>query len=315
MTFDEFLEEWRNDRDFIEVNTSGSTGEPKSIRLPKKFARESAERTNTFFGLTEKSRFHSCVAADFIGGKMMAVRSEVSNGKFTWEKPSNNILKDVDSDIDLLAVVPSQMISLLERKEPLPDIKNIIIGGSSIHPNLRKRIGDSDLNAYETYGMTETASHIALRKVSKEDRPFKLLPGIKISKDCNDCLIINFLSGEEIRTNDICNIISETEFYILGRKDDIIISGGKKINPLELENKLSDIISTKYYFTALPDEKWGQKLVLVVEGERGKIDEEDLMVNIKSRFEKWQVPKEIYYKRQISLTANGKIKRNQSILS
>ena len=314
MTFEEFIAEWNDEKDFIKVCTSGSTGIPKEIKLDKNCVRSSAERTNSFFGLSKTSRFHSCVSPDYIGGKMMAVRAAIVKGKLTWETPSNNILSElgINENIDLLAVVPSQMISLmgkLEKKERLPKIKNIIIGGSPIHPDLRKEIEESGLNAYETYGMTETASHIALRKVSYEEIPFKVFSGIKVSLNKQGCLNIKFPDGEEIRTKDLAELISEDEFFIKGRVDDIIISGGKKIHPLELEKKLSHLISGNYYFKGIPDVKWGEKLVLIIEGKESDFNQTDLRKRMETILEKWQLQKKILFRDKLARTPNGKIIR------
>ena len=313
MTFEEFIEEWRNDKDYIIVHTSGSTGDPKEIKLPKNFVRESAERTNGFFGLTRDSHFHSCVSPDFIGGKMMAVRSEMVKGKLTWENPSNQSLKDLSKDdkIDLVAVVPSQMHFILDNKDILPAIQNIIIGGSSIHPDLRSKIAASGLNAYETYGMTETSSHIALRKISSDIVPFHTLPGISVKTDEDNCLVINFDSGEEFITNDIAEIVSDTEFYILGRKDDVIISGGKKLHPSEIESILAEIIHQPFLISGIPDEKWGQKIILRIEGKEDPELNKDIEILLKQKVESWKRPKEIIYVEKLPLTPNGKIIRKK----
>ena len=309
MTFKEFINEWQNDEDFIEAKSSGSTGVPKIIHLKKDFVAESARRTNEFFRINAKSVLHSCVSPDFIGGKMMAVRAIISNARLSWEIPSNvPLLSPSDGVIDLLAVVPSQMISIIERKDDLPHIRNIIVGGSRIHPALVKMIEKSSLNAYETYGMTETASHIALRKISSEKRPFTLLPGIRIESDYDGCLKIFFENGYTVKTNDIVEIITEKEFYIKGRRDEIINTGGKKLNPNEIEDKISGLLSCRYCVTGFPDMKWGEKVVLLLESPQA-YDEETLKEKMKKILEPWQMPKEILRVEKLPLTPNGKIIR------
>lgn len=315
MTFEDFIKEWRGPEDYIVAQTSGSTGVPKEIRLKKNFVKKSALRTIDFFKLNNKSRLHSCVAPDFIGGKMMAVRSEIAKSEFSWEVPSNTPLKDLtpEDTIDLLAVVPSQMIHILENLDRIPVLRNIIIGGSAIHPSLRIRIANSGLNAYETYGMTETASHIALRKISNEDIPFKTLEGITVDKGNEDRLIINLENDLRIVTNDVAEIISPTEFKILGRSDNVIISGGKKINAETLEAKLSAVLKRpeypRFYVTGLPDEKWGQKIVLVLEGHLSEELEKRIISLIEPRVERWEMPKEVRWIPRFSFTPNGKLQR------
>ncbi len=287
MTFEEFREEWESGEDFILAHTSGSTGTPKEIRLPKTLMRISAGATNDFFALGKGARFHSCVAADFIGGKMMLVRALMADGIFTAETPSNHPLSTLhpSEEIDLLAVVPSQMIHILENVSSLPNIKNIIIGGSAINPELRKRIADSGLNCYETYGMTETASHIALRKITNGiPLPFYPLPWVKISIDFRGCLNIAIPnspfckssdkkehSSDEspaetsiVVTNDLATLSPDGGFYITGRIDDVIITGGKKLNPLEVEEALTRVAGIPVVISSIPDEKWGEKAIAIV---------------------------------------------------
>ncbi|MCH5228945.1 MAG: AMP-binding protein [Muribaculaceae bacterium] len=315
MTFEDFIKEWNSGSEFIEAHTSGSTGEPKIILLEKKFVKESAQRTIRFFGINSGSHLHSCVAADFIGGKMMAVRAFISGSGFSYEIPSNSPLKGLDPEqnLDLVAVVPSQVLYILDNLKKLPEIRNLLIGGSPVHQDLRKKIVESGLSAYESYGMTETASHIALRKIDKIENPFRLLPGISISSDEENCLIIHFPHYKEIVTNDIVEIISENEFKILGRRDQMILSGGKKINPYDVEKRVDRIIPHPFVFIGIPDEKWSEKVVLLIEANNDIIEKNILMKKLSSILSKWEMPKEIIFLDKLPRTLNGKIKRKLDI--
>ena len=314
MTFDEFQKEWENASDAIEVRTSGSTGIPKVIKLSKDFVKESALRTLNFFGLGEGCNFHSCVAADYIGGKMMAVRAILANGNFSWEQPSNRPLQGSDKTvkIDLLAVVSSQMPFILDNLETLPEIKNIIVGGGVIPQQIRDRIAGSGLNVYETYGMTETASHIAMRRVSVEELPFSTLGDITVSLDSRGCLAIQFPSGESVMTNDLAKVLSPKEFEILGRYDNMIITGGVKVNPQEVEKILSPFIDSPYIITAFKDDKWGEKIVLVIEGKEEACLKEKVIETCRERLTPCQMPKEIIFYPSLPRTANGKLIRTKS---
>lgn len=311
MTYPEFLDEWRNADEEIVAHTSGSTGAPKEIRLKKSFVAQSAWRTIHFFALNGKSRLHSCVAPDFIGGKMMGVRAELIGGNLTWELPSNRPLRYVrpDATIDLLAVVPSQMVDIVERVASLPEIKAVIVGGSAINPTLRRKIAESGLNAYETYGMTETASHIALRKIEAEPGPFCALPGIWVGTDSRGCLAINFDSGERFVTNDLATTYGQDKFMIDGRIDHVIITGGKKVNPLEVEMAIAPYVDTPFVVTSVADEKWGRKIVLKIEGIKDERRELRLVEGIETIAEKWKRPKEIVWLDELPRTKNGKIMR------
>lgn len=310
MTFEEFLGEWRGDSQYIEARTSGSTGEPKIIRLSKSFVRDSALRTNQFFSITKDSRLHSCVAADFIGGKMMAVRGDLAECVFSYEVPSNRPLTtfEVTDRIDLLAVVPSQMIHILDNLSKMPVIGAIIIGGSAIDPLLKDRIMSSGLNAFETYGMTETSSHIALRKIAPDEEWFETLEDIKVSLDDRGCLVIDFTTGEHIVTNDIAVVDSDSRFKITGRWDQVIITGGKKVNPYEVERIISPLIDAPFVITSVADIKWGRKIVLRIEGDN-YCREDELMSRMRELIPSWKLPKEIEWVKALPRTANGKLKR------
>lgn len=306
MTYEELREEWESEKDYLICHTSGSTGKPKEICLPKEIIVDSAKRTIDFFNIDNHSFLYSCISPDFIGGKMMMIRSIIANTGLGWEKPSNQPLKDYKGkEITLLSVVPSQMLFILNNLDSLPKIHNILIGGAPIPSSLRRRIAKSGINAYESYGMTETASHIALRKVEEDQKPFKTLSGISVSS-ADGALRIKIGETLTLTTNDAAEILSPNEFNILGRIDNVIISGGKKIYPEEIEKKLSSYIDSPFFISSLPDEKWGEKIVLVIES---KIDKEKLTAICSKVLEPHQKPKEILTFPKLILTDSGKLKR------
>lgn len=314
MTFEEFIEEWRSDNDHITAHTSGSTGNPKTITLDKEFVRRSALRTNSFFRITSASRLHSCVAPDFIGGKMMAVRALEAGCRLTWETPSNRPLADAGAAgrIDLLAVVPSQTLHILDNMEKLPEIRAMLVGGSAIDPSLRRRIAGSGINAYESYGMTETASHIALRRIEAEEGWFETLGGIMVATDTRGCLEIWFPSGERFVTNDLAATDGNSRFRICGRYDHIIITGGKKVNPFEVERKIAGMIDAPFVVTSEPDVKWGRRIVLRIERAAGSTPDELpelLSKGLREALLPWEMPKEIEIVNKLERTPNGKLKR------
>ena len=308
MTFEQLKAEWENDSPYIVCHTSGSTGTPKSIRLPKNEMLNSARRTSEFFNLSPSSHLHSCVAADFIGGKMMLVRAILNRCVFTCEKPSNRPLENYSGrDIDLLSVVPSQLIHILNNPEHLPVIHNILVGGAPLMPDLKERIILSGIPVYESYGMTETSSHIALRKVEEGKDFFQTLPGIKVFDAGDSCLGISIEGWMDFITNDIAQIKNDTEFKILGRIDNVIISGGLKIHPETLENRLSPAFSFPFFITSRPDSKWGERVVIAVAGITPS--DEKITETCRSLLLPHEVPKEVVRLKEIPLTSNGKIKR------
>ena len=310
--YESFYKEWNDENDFISVHTSGSTGEPKEIKLSKRFMIGSARRTIDFFRLSSGSRLHSCVSPEFIGGKMMAVRAAALNCNFTWEKPANRVLAKMapKERITLLAVVPSQMLHILENLNIMPVIDTIIVGGGPVNKTLKEKITASGLNVYETYGMTETSSHIALRHISGKEEWFRTLPGIKVNKNEKECLRIVFESGEVFETNDLVEVKDGETFKVIGRIDHVIISGGKKINPAVVEEKISHLIEHRFIITGEADEKWGQKVILKIEGEENKESKGKLWGELKKLLPPYEMPKEIYYIRKLRATKNGKLIRN-----
>ena len=310
MTYDDFMAQWLDSSLFISAHTSGSTGSPKPVSLLKSDMMASARATNAFFEIGECAIFHCPLSLDYIAVKMMAVRAFMAAGKAFFETPSNN---PHFIACDLLAIVPSQVDALINNKDIIPLIKNIIIGGAPLSDERRHKLVECKANAFETYGMTETCSHIALKKItSNDDAPFVALPGITFSLDSRGCLCAKLphMSIKQVVTNDLAEIISSTSFRWLGRYDNIINSGGIKIIPEELEQQLRKYLeqSITFYITSAPDPKWGEKVVLVVETGENNIN------NIQQALDKipsTHRPKEIICVKNIDHTSNGKIRRTK----
>lgn len=321
MTQEEFEKIWHDDSEYVECFTSGSTGKPKEIKLSKEFMRKSAERTNNFFKITKESRLHTCLDFIYIASKMMTVRADVAECKLTSEEPSSRPLGGIAKDevIDLLSVVPAQMEWILDSQEMWSGIKHILIGGSSIPPMLRRRIAISEYDAWETYGMTETASHIALRKVDEENSPFATLDGISVEVNGEGCLKITLPNGESLVTNDLAEMVGENQFRILGRADNCVISGGIKIIPEELEHRLGPFVAFGYCLSSVPDKKWGEKLVMVVELTDNSIGEDLIKEAVGVRLRQYRkildlgvkAPKDVVCVKEFPRTSNGKIDRKR----
>lgn len=321
MTQEEFEKIWHDSSDYVTCHTSGSTGAPKEIQLKKDFMRKSAERTNEFFGINGESRLHTCLDFKYIASMMMTVRADVAGCRLTSEEPSSRPLAEVgeDDEIELLSVVPAQMEWILDCGKKWQGLRHILIGGSAIPSMMRRRIALSGYDAWETYGMTETASHIALRKVREEDVMFSTLSGISVEVDDNGCLVVKMPDGIRLVTNDIAEVKSPTEFKILGRADNCVISGGIKIMPEELERRLGPFIAFDYCISSVPDKKWGEKLVLVVEMPDFDMESELIRDAVDVRLRQYRKildlgvksPKDVVCLSELPRTANGKIDRRK----
>lgn len=303
-----FLREWEDCRGYIEAHTSGSTGTPKKIRLLKSDMILSAMTTCSFFKIDGDSLLFLPLSPGYIAGKMMIVRAAFTGASLLVENPSNNPLKsDPGRDLSLCAVVPSQLPSLL--KSPyVGRIRNLIIGGAPLSPEYESVLAEYEFNAYVTYGMTETCSHVALRKTGEEY--YQALSDISFSTDERGCLMINSSerSFKKLVTNDIVELIDSRSFKWKGRYDNVINTGGIKVFPEEIERKIASAVKERAFFiTSRESSKWGREVVLVIEG---KEVDADLAGKLEALLEKPERPKEIIYVSAIPRTLSGKIKRN-----
>ncbi len=305
-----FLKEWESDSESVITQTSGSTGAPKSIELTKSAMIRSAEMTGEFLGLKEKDTALLCMPSLYIAGKMMLVRAIVWKLKLICIKPSSHPLKNINQRIVFSAMTPMQVENSLDK---LGLIDKLIVGGAQISSSLLSKLKNRSTDIYESFGMTETISHIALKKVSGgEDNPvFRLMPDTRIRLDERGCLCISlsFLK-EEIITNDVVSILSEKEFQWLGRIDNVINSGGIKIFPEKVEKQLKKIIDREFIISSQKDPLLGNQVILVIEGEKiPDLEEKISSFPFENKYEK---PKKIVYIKQFDKTHTGKILRNQA---
>ena len=313
--FSEFIEEWFSSENYILAHTSGSTGVPKPIYLDKKDACHSARMTNEFFNINEQSRMLLCLSPNYIAGKMMIVRALLANAEIVEETPSNQPLKDyAGAPFDFAAVVPSQALWLVQNPSVLAKIKTMIVGGGVVSDDLRKRIAESTVEAYSTYGMTETCSHVALSKIDDQLQPYSAMNGISFKQDNRGCLVINatHFTQKQFVTNDIVDLISPQEFVWRGRFDNVINSGGIKIFPEEEERLLNGIFDCRYYITSETSEKWGESVVLVLEkAELTDSEKEHILYIIKDKLPKYSIPKRIVCINKFKETRSGKVIRSK----
>ncbi|MDR2237770.1 MAG: AMP-binding protein [Chryseobacterium sp.] len=304
-----FLEEWFSDGETVDVQTSGSTGQPKIFGIEKKRMISSATMTCNFLGLKEGDKALLCLPVEYISGKMMVVRSVVRKLRLITTDPSLNPAENLSEEVEFCAMTPLQVENSLDK---LHLIKNLIIGGAAVSESLKEKISEKSkgIRVFETYGMSETLSHIALKQIAPEPEDyFTVFENVSISKDERGCLKISApeVSAEILQTNDLVDIKNEKQFRFLGRIDNVINSGGAKIFPETLEALVKKTIPNEAVFLGLKDESLGHKLMLVIEGE----ESEDLISRISEiTFEKnFHKPKEIIFISEIPRTPNGKVNR------
>lgn len=310
-----FLEEWFSDTDYVIAQTSGSTGHPQPVKLSKSVMLQSAIRTIEYFKLQKFNRILLSLPCRFIAGKMMVVRAIAGQMNLIAVDPATDFSFLLNDSFDFGAMVPNQVFKLLESpsgKEKLENIGNLLIGGAAIPSKLEEQISQLKTRVVSTYGMTETASHIAIRELTGENRSdiYHCLPEITISAGENSCLRLHIPEfPEPLQTNDIAELVTPTSFRIFGRADDVIISGGIKYFPATIEKKLEEAIPQRFVISAVPDEKLGEKLVLVIEGKPYQ-NERTLKEKI-AFLQPYERPRKIYYLEKFAETGNGKVKRNE----
>ncbi|MDD3077630.1 MAG: AMP-binding protein [Paludibacter sp.] len=309
-----FLKNWFDDSDVIITHTSGSTGKPKEIPLSKVVMRNSARMTNAFFGLDNTKTALLCLPASYIAGKMMLVRAIVGGFNLITIEPKANPFLNIETVIDFTAITPYQLNYSAETLKTA-SVKNIIVGGGHVNSKLEKAAEKISTSLYETYGMTETASHIALRYFNGKNKSeyFTALEGVNIAQDERGCLIIHapHLSENKLTTNDIVEINEENQFKWLGRADSVINSGGIKVFPEQIEKILEEVIEPNYFIFGLPDDILGQKVVLFIETEN--IDRQKLLQDISQKLRKYEVPKEIFCIPKFVYSESNKILKAETL--
>lgn len=275
----DFLSEWRNASPQVRLQTSGSTGHPKVFYADKERLRASARMTCDFLGLHEGQTALLCLSCDYIAGKMMVVRALERGLRLVEVTPSNRPLEDLVRErpdietIDLCAMVPSQVYCSLGHPL-LPRIRHLIVGGGAIPQALEERLRPLPTAVWSSYGMTETLSHIALRRVSGAEAEdwYRPLPGVALSLSGEGCLVIDApaLSPERLVTNDLAELLPDDRFRILGRRDNVVISGGLKLHIEEEEERLRALLTDRegrpvFCITCRPHEKLGEEAVVLVE--------------------------------------------------
>lgn len=312
----DFLSDWLDDKDFLISKTSGTTGKPKEIKIQKQYMVNSAIATGNFFNLKPGDTALHCLPANYIAGKMMLVRAMVLGLDMDLTAPTSSPIFDYEKPYEFSAMIPLQ---LKHMKGYIQNIHKIIVGGAAVSNQLKKDFKDCTTNIFETYGMTETVSHIAARRINnfqnstldEKDRMFfSVLPEVTITQDLRGCLVVDapYVSDQVIITNDLVKMHSNTTFEWLGRLDNVINSGGVKLHPEQIERKLSNLISERFFIASEPDTDLGEKLIMVVEGKAGSVDAK--LFDVLEKFEK---PKHVYYVPEIITTYTGKIQRDETL--
>lgn len=308
-TLGDFLLDWLDPKEYIIVKTSGSTGQPKTMKVSKQAMVNSAIATGNYFKMTPGQTALHCLPTHYISGKMMLVRAMILGLELDLAEPTSQPVFDYKKRYDFSAMVPLQLQNTLSH---IQRIKTLIIGGAVISKPLEKAIQPLKTKIYATYGMTETVSHVAVKAMNGKAKMshFKVFPKVKISQDDRNCLVIEALqlSKDVVTTNDIVKLVSTTEFDVLGRYDNMVNSGGVKLFPEQIEAKLDEKIKERFFIASEKDIVLGEKLILVIES-----DKNTLKPTIFNDLDKFEIPKNIYTIQKFKETATGKIQRLETL--
>ncbi len=320
-----FIRDWVNQQEHFEFQSSGSTGTPKKITISRKQILSSVALTREFLDLRSREKALVCLDAAYVATKMMLARCLVVDMDVVLIPPMSNPLEQLATPVDFASFVPLQIEAMLQANQTkqLSSIKNVLIGGAPLEADIASAIHSLPNNIYLTYGMTETVSHVALRLLSKDSttRNFTTLKGITIGTNSEGCLTIkgSVTDQQLLETTDLVEIKSETAFCWLGRKDNIINSGGIKLVPEQIETELHPIlhqshIPEDFFVAGMPDASLGQKLTLFLEAEKITADQEnELITRCKKTLPKYHVPKMVICLKSFTRTPSGKINRKETI--
>ncbi len=321
-----FAQEWLSGQESFSIPTSGSTGTPKMISVSRAQMQLSAQMTGKALGLSEGDHAFVCLSTDHIAGRMMVVRGYELGLEMTIVPPSRNPLAEVPLDfrIDFIALVPMQLQSILEESpeklEILNRAKAIIVGGAPVSLELEQKLQVIKAPVYSTYGMTETVSHIALKRLngSEKDDFFQVLDGVEIGLDDRKCLTIQgkLTRDELLVTNDLVKIKNQNAFRWLGRIDNVINSGGIKVQAEKVEKAIEGLllekgISNRFFVAGMDDNLLGKKVVVVMEG-KAQLSMEELKENL-SQLNRYELPKDLYFLEVFEETKTGKVSRNECL--
>lgn len=311
----DFLMDWLSEEDSLMVTTSGTTGIPKRLFVDRQKMIASAQLTGEFFELAHGKSGLLALPARYIAGKMMLVRALVLGLELTYVEPAASPVP-YEGFFDFAALVPMQLQGSLKQ---LDRIGTILVGGAPLPPDLHEALAKCKARIYETYGMTETLTHVAVRRLNhvpdgRAEEVFTALPGVSFEQDDRECLVIHasHLNLKGLVTNDVVELVSETQMIWKGRYDNVINTGGVKVHPELLQNELQKALGTEVLVAGLPDEHLGTRLIAIVEGVLDSQNIEREINNIKD-LNSYEKPKQWFSLPRFIRNEAGKIDRSASL--
>lgn len=325
----ELCRDWLNGVQEFGIQTSGSTGAPKVITLTRQQLEASAQATITVLNIKPKDKLLVSLNTETVGGLMLLVRGFLAEMEMTIIEPTANpfAVLPPGSRFDLASFVPMQLHEMLQLSPESPaflnQMKAILVGGGPVNAPLHAQIKQLTVPVYHTYGMTETASHVALRLLNTPQASpyFKALPGVQLATDARGCLTISGqqTNQERIVTNDLVRLLDGETFEWLGRADFVINSGGVKVQAEKVETALELALAQlgltqNSFIASLPDARLGEKVIAVLEGQPlDQVRKSQLLHKLENLLTRYELPKALFYLPQFKKTASGKLDRLQTL--
>ncbi len=302
----------------LEVNTSGTTGTPKMIMIPREDLIASARLTGETFELKEGDRILHCLPSEYIAGKMMLVRAMVLGLDMHIIDPRGSVLQNlgVTDRFRFTAMIPLQLHRAIQedRKRVEEQFEMVLLGGGPVSMALIEDLRELKVQVFQGYGSTETVTHVAMRRLNgrmRSDR-YHAIGGVTFERDDRGCLVVHtpHLSVRSHYTNDLVDLIDDRTFRWRGRYDNVILSGGKKIFPEQLEEKTGGLLPYPHFFMPIPDDKLGQAVALVIETQQHAPEAVQEVIDILMKvLHPHEMPRRISATRRIARTQTGKIIR------
>lgn len=311
------IEEWLNpELTHISFSSSGTTGTPKLIQHSKKAIIQSASYTKDYFAYGQADTALLCLPVRYVAGKMMLYRAILSDLQLVLVKPSSLALKNIDQRIDFAPLTPMQLYQTFKLfPEKLSHFSKILLGGASITGELLERINNQPSDIYHSYGMAETLTHVAIRKLNGEnasDYFTSISPEISFRIDEDSCLNIDTPHLGHIKTRDIVELLDKSRFRWLSRKDNVINSGALKLVPEKMEPLIESLVSCPAMIFGMPDPVLGNRICLALETNNSEMALEKLK-NLSLPFEKQLYPRDLYLIPEFEYTATGKLDRKRTM--
>jgi O-succinylbenzoic acid--CoA ligase len=331
----QFIQQWRSGQEAFVVDTSGSTGTPKPIMITRAQMVASARLTGRALGLQPGDQALVCVSVEYIAGMMMLVRGLELGLPLTIIDPVSRPLAQVapTTRLAFTAMVPLQLQETLHGASHelamLDGMKAILIGGAAVSRTLETQLQGVKAPLYHTYGMTETVSHIALKRLNGPRRSDRFVPidGVRLGRDERGCLTITSVltRGETLYTNDLVELYADGTFRWLGRLDNVINSGGIKVQIEKVETAIEAWLAQyqaghyaerRFFVGALPDPRLGQTVVAVVEGDAfggGPTLSPEMATTLRQALQPalipYEIPRQWHFVPELLTTPTGKIDR------